>query len=68
MEKKVVRLVLLSTALTAGILMYTSSFNEAKAVKAPVASAENGRPLKSDGNGTYCCENSGTDCGAACCN
>jgi len=27
---------------------------------------ENGRPLKSNGSG-YCCENSGNDCGAACC-
>jgi hypothetical protein len=63
MEKKIVRLALFSTALTLGMIMYNSSFNTSKATEPTL---DNGRPLKSSGK-TYCCENSGSDCGAARC-
>ncbi len=66
-KSKVLKAAVLITMITLGVFTANSKFNVAEAtVILPVA--DNGRPLKSDGAGHYCCENSGTDCGAACCN
>lgn len=60
-NQKFARKAMVVASLTTGIMGFNSIFNEAQ------ASSDNGRPLMSNGKGTYCCQNNGNDCAAACC-
>jgi hypothetical protein len=59
-KTQLLKIALLTTSITMGILTANSKFNVAQ------ASLDGGRPLVND-QGCYCCMNGGNDCGAACC-
>jgi hypothetical protein len=64
MNQNFAKKAMLVASLTAGVVGFNSMFNEAQATGR--SGSDNGRPLMSNGS-TYCCQNNGDDCAAACC-